>query len=127
MCSVQLLDCQSSLGLGILGFGVTGFNRVATDLGEGVLAFDLNPLQNVLHLLLGLAALWSAYRVRTLALAAASVLSLSFLAVGLFGISDGIEVLGMNSATAVLHVVLGVIGAAFVGWAAWRDLRPSVS
>jgi hypothetical protein len=106
-----------SIGLGILGFGVTGFNRIAQDLGEGVLGFDLNPLQNILHLVLGLMVLWSAYQTDRLALAWSSVLSLSFLAVGVGGIADGIAILGMNSATAVLHVVLGALGLGLVGWA----------
>ena len=50
-----------SIGLGVLGFGVTGFNRIASDLGEGVLGFDLNPLQNVVHLVLGLGLLTAVY------------------------------------------------------------------
>jgi hypothetical protein len=111
-----------SIGLGVLGFGVTGFNRIAQNLGEGVLGFDLNPLQNVLHLVLGLVVLWSAYREARLALGCSALLSLSFLTVGLIGIADGIEILGMNSATAVLHVVLGALGLGLVGLVARPNL-----
>jgi hypothetical protein len=105
-----------SIGLGILGFGVTGFNLIATDLGENVLGFNLNPLQNVAHLVLGLAVLWSAYRSLRVALATATALAASFLVVGLLGSSDGIALLGMNCATAWLHVALGAIGLALLGF-----------
>ena len=50
-----------SLALGILGFGVSGFDRVAADLGEEVLAFTVNPLQNVLHVVVGLGVLVAAF------------------------------------------------------------------
>ncbi|MDJ0925626.1 MAG: acyltransferase [Acidimicrobiia bacterium] len=110
-----------SLGLGILGFGVTGFNRVAQDLGEGVLDFDLNPLQNVLHLVLGLGLLTAVYQRGRDVVVAASGVALWFLVLGLLGISDGLAVFGMNPATAVLHVVLGALGIVLIGFAIARD------
>lgn len=106
-----------SIGLGVLGFGVTGFNRIAADLGESVLDFNLNPLQNVAHLVLGIAVLWSAYQGVRVAVATTTVLAASFLVVGLLGSSEGIAILGMNSATAWLHVALGAVGLALLGFA----------
>lgn len=110
-----------SIGLGILGFGVTGFNRIAADLGEGVLGYELNPLQNVVHLVVGLGVLWAAFRATGVAVALAAVASVSYLAVGLLGVPEGISVAGMNAATAWLHVALGAIGGVLVGWAVLRD------
>lgn len=112
-----------SSGLGVLGFGVTGFNRIAADLGEEVLGFELNPLQNVAHLALGLLVLRSVFRGTRIAAVSAVAAVTMFLAFGLLGISDGMSLLGMNPATAMLHVVLGVIGVLVVGWALWRDRR----
>lgn len=109
-----------SLGLGVLGFGVTGFNRIAIDLGENVLGFDLNPLQNLLHLLLGFGLLAAVHRTtQVVAIATAAVAAL-FVAIGLIGAADGISAFGMNPQTAVLHIVIGALGLALTGWAMLR-------
>ncbi len=113
-----------SIGLGVLGFGVTGFNRMAQDLGEGVLGFDLNPLQNVVHLVLGLGLLAAVYVWGRGALFSAVGVAAWFLGLGLLGINDGIAVLGMNPATAWLHLVLGLLGLTLLACAGWYDRRP---
>ncbi len=111
-----------SLALGILGFGVTGFDHVATRSGESVLAFTLNPLQNVLHLAAGLGVLWVVYRPASSGLGgtAASVL---YLALGIVGWSDGIGVFGTNQATATLQLVVGSVGIGLLTFAISRDRR----
>jgi hypothetical protein len=111
-----------SLALGILGFGVSGFDRVAADLGEEALAFSVNPLQNVLHVAVGLGVLAAAYArssTATWALAASAL----YVAIGVAGSSVGIALLGMNPATGVLHLVVGALGAGAVGMAAAADRR----
>lgn len=113
-----------SLGLGILGFGVTGFDRIASALGEDVLGFETNPLQNVLHLVLGLTLLMAVYGTAGRARLATTMIAVTYLAIGLVGRSSGIEVLGMNPATGVLHIVVGGVALALLGWALWTDRSP---
>lgn len=43
--------------VGIVGFLVTGFDDFAGKTGETLLGFELNPLHNIVHLVIGLAGL----------------------------------------------------------------------
>ncbi len=101
-----------SLALALLGFGVTGFDQLATDRGESVLGFAMNPLLGVLQLLLGLVLARAAYGLqpRAAGLAGAAVYAL----LGALGWSSGITVLGTNPAMARVHLVVGVVGLAVV-------------
>jgi fucose 4-O-acetylase-like acetyltransferase len=109
-----------SLALGILGFGVTGFDHVATEFGESVLAFSMNPLQNILHVAIGLGVLWAAYLPVSVALGAATA-SVLYLLLGAAGWSTGIMLLAMNPATARLHTVVGLLGLGLLTLAVVRD------
>lgn len=111
-----------SLAMGILGFGVTGFDHVAESGRETVLAFSANPLQNVLHVAVGLGVLWSVYVPRWVVPAAAGT-SVLYAVIGLAGSSSGIGLVAMNPATAVLHVAVGSLGLCLVGAAAAADRR----
>lgn len=115
-----------SLALGILGFGVTGFDHVATDFGEGVLAFSTNPLQNILHVAVGFGVLWAAYLPGSVVpgTAVASVLYLLF---GTAGWSTGITIFAMNPATARLHTVVGLLGLGLLTLAIVSDRVPPAS
>ena len=46
--------------IGILGFLVTGFENFAAETDKTLLGFEINPLHNIVHLIIGLAglALW---------------------------------------------------------------------
>lgn len=112
-----------SVGLGILGFGVTGFNRIASALGEDVLGFEMNPLQNVVHVVLGVALLVTVYGTAGRAKMATTIVAATYGLIGLVGRSSGIEVLGMNPATAVLHIVVGGVALTLLGWSLWTDGR----
>ena len=90
--------------------------------GETVLAFSTNPLQNVLHLAVGLGVLWRMFEAARVVLTAAGASAL-YLVIGLAGWSDGIGILAMNPATATLHVVLGSLGVALVIGAGAADRR----
>ncbi len=97
-----------SLGLGLLGFGTTGFDRILTSAGEGILDFTTNPAQNVVHMAIGLIALLSAYGQRPGAGLTTMLGATLYLSLGIIGWSDGIEPLAINPATAILHAVLGL-------------------
>jgi len=97
-----------SVGFGILGFGVTGFDNLTTEFGGRVLVFEMNPLQNLLHVAIGAGLLWVAVRLPGAA-GAVAVVTAAYLAIGLAGWTEGIGWLAMNPATAVFHVVLAAL------------------
>ncbi|MEA3503431.1 MAG: acyltransferase [Actinomycetota bacterium] len=111
-----------SLSLGILGFGVSGFDRGVTEYGETVLAFSVNPLQNVLHVAVGLGLLGLVY-LSAWILPGAAGASLLYLMLGAGGWSTGIGLLAINPATARLHVVLGSLGLCLLALAVVSDRR----
>jgi hypothetical protein len=111
-----------SLALGIFGFGVSGFDRLVTEYGETILAFSVNPLQNVVHVAIGLGLLWAVYRSRWAAPGAVAA-SLLYLMLGFVGWSGGIDRLAMNPATAGLHVAVGSLGLILLVSAAVGDRR----
>ncbi|MEN8114052.1 MAG: acyltransferase, partial [Actinomycetota bacterium] len=115
-----------SLSVGVLGFGVSGFDRGATEYGETVLAFSVNPLQNVLHVSVGLGLLGLVY-LSAWVLPGATGASLLYLVLGAVGWSNGIGLLAMNQATAKLHVVMGSLGLSLLALAVASDRRHAES
>jgi len=109
-----------SLALGILGFGVTGFDHVVTEFGGSVLAFSMNPLQSVLHVAVGLGVLWGAY-LPVAAVPPATAASMLYVLLGGAGWSNGITLFAMNPATAKLHTVVGSLGLGLLTLAVARD------
>ena len=111
------------VGLGMLGFGVTGFNRVFAKLGEDVLGFELNPAGNLLHLALGATLLVVAFSARRNAVRGTAAATVALAIVGAIGLAGGIDVLGTNTATASLQLAVSVAGATLLVWSGLRDLR----
>lgn len=99
-----------SLGLGLLGFGTTGFDRILSEAGESILAFTTNPAQNVLHMIVGLSVLQSVFDRRPGVRSATILGAVLYVGLGIVGLSGGINLLAMNSATAVLHIGVGAAG-----------------
>jgi hypothetical protein len=98
-----------AIAIGLLGFGETGFFPVAPAQGEALLMFELNPLQNVFHLVVGTAVVLVARRKVAVPAALAGA--------GLFVLSGLLEVigctvvdsLGMDGFTGGAHIVAGGI------------------
>jgi hypothetical protein len=101
------------LAVGILGFAVTGWDRVFSDTGERLIIFELNPLHNVVHLLLGIVWMVASddhHRAKTVNLAFGAAYALvGFL--GVFGLLDSI--LSTNSADHGLHFVSAALALYF--------------
>jgi Domain of unknown function (DUF4383) len=101
--------------IGVVGFFITGFDDFAgTDPGESLLGFMINPLHNVVHLLLGLAGLALA---RTLGGARRYgwLLAVGYGAAfvyGLFAVGQSWDFLNLNWADNWLHLVTALIGLA---------------
>jgi ABC-type transport system involved in multi-copper enzyme maturation permease subunit len=112
--------------VGILGFFVTGFENFAAETNKTLLGFEINPLHNIVHLVIGLAglALWRRLdTARTYGWLLAAGYGLAFL-YGLFaaGNSD-INFLSINGADNVLHLLSAAAGLAIALWPASRTTR----
>ena len=97
------------VAVGILGFGETGFFPFAPEAGEAILMFTFNPLQNLIHVVVGGAALWLLGRSRPAAAAVAVAGALLFVAMGWLRLAGASPArwLGMDEFTAWSHVVVG--------------------
>src|SRR6185312_13022591 len=86
--------------VGIVGFFVTGFDNFADNSQhEMLLFFMINPLHNVVHIVIGLAGLLLA---RTLAGARTYG--------WLLAVGESWDVLNINAADNVLHILTAVVG-----------------
>ena len=112
------------VAIGILGFAVTGWDRFFTDTGEKLIAFELNPFHNVIHLVLGgvrLVASDDHYRAKMANLG----FGIAYALVGLLGVLGSLDsILSTNSADHGLHFVsaalaiyFGTFGAEWVQFA----------
>jgi hypothetical protein len=105
--------------VGIVGFLVTGFDKFAEPTNERLLGiFEINPLHNVVHLLIGLAglALWKRRdSARAYGMALAVGYGLTFL-YGLFvaGKDTSANFLSINGADNALHLFSALAGVAIV-------------
>lgn len=93
----------------LLGFGITGFIELADVDGASLLDFQFNPLQNVLHGLIGAAAMAAALHRPRWAVAATLGGGVLFVAGGWIELGDARTILGMNDLTAMAHLVSGAM------------------
>src|SRR3954452_9605833 len=99
--------------VGIVGFFVTGFDNFADNSQhEMLLFFMINPLHNIVHIVIGVAGLLLA---RTLAGARTYgwLLFAGYAAAflyGLFAVGTNWDFLNLNAADNVLHVATAVVG-----------------
>ena len=112
--------------IGIAGFFVTGLDNFASETNKTLVGFEINPLHNIVHLIIGLAglALWRRLdTARTYGWLLAAGYGLAFL-YGLFaaGNSD-INFLSLNGPDNGLHLVSAAAGLAIALWPAGRTAR----
>jgi Domain of unknown function (DUF4383) len=111
--------------IGALGFAVTGGVGFADQDGNTLLGFEVNPLHNIVHLLVGAVLLLGASRGVAAARSANIAIGGTYLVVGIIGLfilDSSANILALNSADNVLHLVSAValLGA---GLAADKDRR----
>lgn len=105
--------------VGIVGFFVTGFAKFAEPTNQRLLGiFEINPLHNVVHIVIGLAglALWrQRHSARAYGAALVAGYGVTFL-YGLFvaGKDTGANFLSINAADNVLHLGSALLGAAIL-------------
>lgn len=113
--------------VGIAGFFVTGFDGFAAPEGELLLGFEVNPLHNIVHLIIGLAGLALSNRLdraRLYGWLLAAGYGLTFL-YGLF-VANSDEpgnFLALNTADNWLHLVSALAGLAIALWPARQTQR----
>jgi hypothetical protein len=99
--------------IGLLGFFVTGFENFASETNETLLGFEVNPLHNIVHILIGAAGIALA---RTLATARTfgwllvAGYGLTFL-YGVFAVgNENLNFLSLNWADNWLHLASVLLG-----------------
>jgi len=100
--------------IGLLGFAYTGFSDFAgTDTNDKILGiFEVNPLHNIAHLLIGAFLLFAARQSVAAAKGANTVVGAVYLLlgiVGLFILDSDANILSLNSADNVLHLASAVL------------------
>ena len=97
--------------VGALGFAVTGGVGFAEQDGNTLLGFEVNPLHNIVHLLVGAVLLLGATRGVAAARSANIAIGGTYLVVGIIGLfilDSSANILALNSADNVLHLVSAV-------------------
>lgn len=113
--------------IGILGFFVTGFEGFTTyDHDQHLLGFAINPLHNIVHLLIGAlgVALWIQ---PSGARAFGWILAIGYGAAAVYGLivvdDADANLLNINGADNVLHIVSALAGLAIALWPDRRGVR----
>ncbi len=113
--------------VGIVGFFVTGFdNFTEHDHSQTLLGFAINPLHNIVHLLIGLlgVAMWAK---RSSARAYGWILAIGYGAASVYGLivvdNPDANILNINGADNVLHIVSTLAGLAIALWPARDSVR----
>lgn len=108
------------LALGVVGFAMTGITDFASPHGTRLLVLEVNPLHNLLHVLLGAGLLVAASHSVAAAGTAAIVTAAALGAAGFIGVAiTGWETpLALNSADNAVH--LATAAAAAWAWYAQR-------
>lgn len=98
--------------VGVLGFFVTSGIGFAATTGNNLIIFAVNPLHNVIHLLIGaallLAGLSSVVAAKRVNLVVGAVYLLVGI-VGLFLLGSSLNIIALNGADNVLHLASAVI------------------
>lgn len=110
------------LVVGIAGFAVTGGVGFFATSGKPLIAFDLNPAHNIVHLLIGVALIGAARARDNVSRGVSTVIGAVYLLVGIAGlfiVGKGINILALNHADNGLHIasaaVLLVTGLGLIG------------
>jgi hypothetical protein len=112
--------------VGALGFAATaGVEFIATEGGLLLGIFEVNPLHNIVHLLIGIALLIAGIKSVSAAKAANVTVGVVYLLVGIVGfflVDTALNILALNTADHFLHLVSALVLLG-VGLGAERGVR----
>lgn len=98
--------------VGLTGFVVTGGVSFAATEGEPLIVFDVNPLHNIVHLLIGAALLIAARSSVRAAKGTNTTVGAVYLLVGVLGlflVGSSANILALNGADNVLHFASAIL------------------
>jgi hypothetical protein len=98
--------------VGLAGFAVTGGVGFAATEGKPLIVFDVNPLHNIVHLLIGALLLFGAVRGVATAKGVNTLVGAVYLLVGLLGLfllDSSANILALNGADNVLHLASAIL------------------
>lgn len=115
---------------GLAGFLVTGLDGFADHDGELLLGLEVNPLHNIVHLVIGVAGVLLSRTLATartygwlLAIGYGATLVYGLIAVG----NDDINVLAINGADNLLHAVSTIAGLVIALWPVRERARTAMA
>ena len=98
--------------VGLAGFFVTSGVAFAATTGKALIIFDVNPLHNIIHLLIGAALLLAATRSVPAAKGVNTTVGAVYLLVGIVGlflVGSSANIIALNGADNVLHLASAVL------------------
>lgn len=99
--------------VGIVGFAVTGFSDFASAEGDLLIVFELNPLHNIVHLLIGIALLAAAGAGEVTSRQITLLVGAVYAIVGVLGFfiigNDTLNILALNLADNLLHIGTAIV------------------
>ena len=111
--------------IGIVGFFITGFSDFFGQDHGTLIIFDINPMHNVVHILIGVAGLLLARTLegaRTYGWLLAVGYGAAFL-YGVFAVGQDWDFLNLNWADNILHIATAVVGVVIAKMPARSDSR----
>ena len=103
------------LAVGLIGFALTGFSDFAASEGHVLIFFEVNPLHNIVHLLIG-GALFAAARAGEIpARRVTTLIAATYALVGVIGFflvnTPSLNILALNHPDNLLHLGTAAVGA----------------
>jgi hypothetical protein len=104
------------LGIGLIGFAVTGVDGLVTNADDALLGFDLNPFHNIVHLVIGAYLLGVSFPAEP-AIAQGALIGggLVYVLAAVLGFTNDLQILSIGEALApdnFLHLVSGGLAVA---------------
>jgi hypothetical protein len=108
------------VGAGLIGFVITGFDEfVGRDTDKTLLGLEINPLHNIVHLVIGAAGL-ALWKTRSTARTYGWLLAIGYGATfvyGLFAVDErDINILSLNDADNWFHLASALVGLVIALW-----------
>lgn len=101
--------------VGLVGFALTGFEGFAASEGHILVLFEVNPLHNIVHVLIGAALLAGASAGEMAARRVTTLIAAVYAVVGVIGFAlvgnSSLNILALNHPDNFLHLTTAAVGA----------------
>lgn len=106
------------VAVGLIGFALTGFDGFAATEGPNLILFEINPLHNIVHVLVGVGLLAGAAAGEQVARQITGLVGAVYALVGIAGffiIGTAANILALNVADNLLHLATATAAFAVLG------------